>query len=321
MGYPTSPYERPESLNSNSNTKQSQTKAERRAEHNATERARRENLNVKFQQLAFTLPNLQNDSRPSKGTIIDRTLDFVKGAIIKEERMQYRINELEKFSRYLLSELDKKNNSSTPVATKEEEIVEDLLHTSPPPPITHTITNSPPSSVVSDDTTATTTEELMKAEFASSIKKLTSNTRQKENGITKRRPVSRTSVSMIPKLDYPTTTINNTNWPIANTKTTPSLTTKKSTHFHPQRVVMLDQQQQLIKESPSMQFQQTFHQPILFQQTNNKFMNGDPEQQQLQDNFMLDHHQQFNTNNTTFMLNTNSFNNNNQIMEQLQHRR
>lgn len=53
-----------------------QTKAERRAEHNAIERARRENLNTKFQQLAHSLPNLQNDRRPSKGTIIERTLDF-----------------------------------------------------------------------------------------------------------------------------------------------------------------------------------------------------------------------------------------------------
>ena len=53
-----------------------QTKAERRAEHNANERARRENLNTKVQQLAHSLPNLQNDRRPSKGTIIERTLDF-----------------------------------------------------------------------------------------------------------------------------------------------------------------------------------------------------------------------------------------------------
>lgn len=53
-----------------------QTKAARRAEHNAIERARREHLNTKFQQLAHSLPNLQNDRRPSKGTIIERTLEF-----------------------------------------------------------------------------------------------------------------------------------------------------------------------------------------------------------------------------------------------------
>ncbi|KAI8091103.1 uncharacterized protein B0P05DRAFT_528808 [Gilbertella persicaria] len=88
--------------------KQLQTKAERRAEHNAIERARRESLNVKFQQLAFALPNLQNDTRPSKSTIIDRTLDFVKTSIQKEERYQRRIKELEKFNSYLLSESDKR---------------------------------------------------------------------------------------------------------------------------------------------------------------------------------------------------------------------
>ncbi|KAI8330550.1 hypothetical protein BD560DRAFT_416264 [Blakeslea trispora] len=94
--------------NASSNPKQLQTKAERRAEHNAIERARRESLNVKFQQLAFALPNLQNDTRPSKSTIIDRTLDFVKNAIQKEERYQRRIKELEKFNSYLLSESDKR---------------------------------------------------------------------------------------------------------------------------------------------------------------------------------------------------------------------
>lgn len=51
-------------------------KAQKRAEHNAIERARRECLNTKFQQLAHSLPNLHNDKRPSKGTIIERTLEY-----------------------------------------------------------------------------------------------------------------------------------------------------------------------------------------------------------------------------------------------------
>lgn len=58
-------------------------KAQKRAEHNAIERARRESLNTKFQQLAHSLPNLQNDRRPSKGTIIERTLEYGKKKIIK----------------------------------------------------------------------------------------------------------------------------------------------------------------------------------------------------------------------------------------------
>lgn len=60
------------------NIKRAPSKAERRAEHNAIERARRESLNTKFQQLAHSLPNLQNDRRPSKGTIIERTLEYGK---------------------------------------------------------------------------------------------------------------------------------------------------------------------------------------------------------------------------------------------------
>ncbi|KAI8145765.1 hypothetical protein BJV82DRAFT_666331 [Fennellomyces sp. T-0311] len=74
--------------------KRMQTKAERRAEHNAIERARRENLNTKFQQLAHSLPNLQNDRRPSKGTIIERTLDFVKSTVMKEEKFLSEIRKL-----------------------------------------------------------------------------------------------------------------------------------------------------------------------------------------------------------------------------------
>ncbi|KAF7726821.1 hypothetical protein EC973_008422 [Apophysomyces ossiformis] len=80
---------------SSPNNKKAQSKAERRAEHNAIERARRESLNTKFQQLAHSLPNLQNDRRPSKGTIIERTLEFVKQTIQKEEQFRTRISKLQ----------------------------------------------------------------------------------------------------------------------------------------------------------------------------------------------------------------------------------
>ncbi|KAI9244369.1 hypothetical protein BDA99DRAFT_309910 [Phascolomyces articulosus] len=74
--------------------KKVQSKAERRAEHNAIERARRESLNSKFQQLAHALPNLQNDRRPSKGTIIERTLEYVRSTLLKEERYKHQIHHL-----------------------------------------------------------------------------------------------------------------------------------------------------------------------------------------------------------------------------------
>jgi hypothetical protein len=96
----------------------SQSRADRRAEHNALERARRESLNSKFQKLALSLPNLSSDSRPSKNTIIERTLDFVQEAQLKEERMRNQIEELERVNRYLLSQLDNKDATSQNVTRR-----------------------------------------------------------------------------------------------------------------------------------------------------------------------------------------------------------
>lgn len=289
LGYPSSPYERPDS---STTSKQLQTKAERRAEHNATERARRESLNVKFQQLAFTLPNLQNDSRPSKGTIIDRTLDFVKGALIKEERLQYRINELEKFSRYLLSELDKKNNIKEQAPVVTDEVPQHQ------PTVTLPAENvSSPHSVHSEESFA----EEIKSDYQPSPP----TTTKKENGITNRRPVSRTSVPMIPKLDYtmaptPTTTTATTNWPI----TAP--TSKPSNYHHLlEQQLLIDQQQQLlIKEQPPMPmtntvFQHSFN-PTTTPTTNLRFGQqmkySEPEQQFINPDT---HHYLFNSHNNT----------------------
>ncbi|KAI8342723.1 hypothetical protein BC941DRAFT_330579, partial [Chlamydoabsidia padenii] len=80
-------------------------KADKRAEHNAIERARREGLNSRFQQLANLLPNLPQNTRPSKGTIIERTLEFVKEAIKKEDRYRHEIKDLRHTNRQLLKQL------------------------------------------------------------------------------------------------------------------------------------------------------------------------------------------------------------------------
>ncbi|KNC99639.1 uncharacterized protein SPPG_05022 [Spizellomyces punctatus DAOM BR117] len=52
--------------------------AEKRAYHNATERARRENLNSRFQELAQSLPSLANVRKPSKSVIVNHSLSFVQ---------------------------------------------------------------------------------------------------------------------------------------------------------------------------------------------------------------------------------------------------
>ncbi|GAB5593272.1 hypothetical protein Unana1_08172 [Umbelopsis nana] len=90
------------------------SKADRRAEHNAIERARRESLNTKFQELAHSLPNLQNDRRPSKGTIIERTLDFVKRTIVQEERYRTEIERLRDQNKQLRARLGSMSAESSP---------------------------------------------------------------------------------------------------------------------------------------------------------------------------------------------------------------
>ncbi|KAF7329790.1 Macrophage erythroblast attacher isoform 1 [Mycena kentingensis (nom. inval.)] len=54
--------------------------AERRASHNAVERARRETLNARFLDLAALLPNLRHLRRPSKSAIVSSSLAHVRAA-------------------------------------------------------------------------------------------------------------------------------------------------------------------------------------------------------------------------------------------------
>ncbi|KAG0185028.1 hypothetical protein DFQ28_010080 [Apophysomyces sp. BC1034] len=82
------------------------SKEERRAEHNALERARRVSLNGKFRQLAEALPNLQNHRRPSKGQIVEKALDWVKQSVSKEDRYQYQIIQLQRENKRLLVQLN-----------------------------------------------------------------------------------------------------------------------------------------------------------------------------------------------------------------------
>ncbi|KAI8065026.1 hypothetical protein BDF21DRAFT_427635 [Thamnidium elegans] len=282
--YPGSPYERSESvIPCATNTgKQIQSKAERRAEHNAIERARRESLNSKFQQLAFALPNLQNDTRPSKSTIIDRTLDFVSGAVLKEERMNYRIKELEKFTRYLLSELDKKSASVTTIA-------DDIHHSPLNIPAMIPSASSPPSSPPAME--ESNHEDLV---IHRSIRERKSPPVFKKE-ITNRRPVSRSSVAMIPKLEYKTT-----NWPISNQQQQQQQ--QQQQNIIQQQQLLLDHQ--MIKDNHSLNFQPQFrqNQAAMFQKfqdhsiTEDNFMMNEQQQQQQQydPNYMLN-------NSTAFM--------------------
>ncbi|KAJ2210477.1 hypothetical protein EV179_006222 [Coemansia sp. RSA 487] len=52
--------------------------AQRRATHNAIERARRESLNGQFQDLASAVPSLTQVRRPSKATIVEKSLEHIR---------------------------------------------------------------------------------------------------------------------------------------------------------------------------------------------------------------------------------------------------
>ncbi|GAA5852777.1 hypothetical protein JCM5353_001403 [Sporobolomyces roseus] len=68
--------------------------ADKRATHNAVERARRESLNGRFTVLAESLPTMKNIKRPSKAMIVNKALDFVYDAQVRERTLVQENNEL-----------------------------------------------------------------------------------------------------------------------------------------------------------------------------------------------------------------------------------
>ncbi|KAI8058478.1 hypothetical protein BDF22DRAFT_42529 [Syncephalis plumigaleata] len=61
----------------NSMAKRNANNAQKRANHNAIERARRECLNSKFQELAHSIPSLSQVRRPSKSVIVQKSLEYI----------------------------------------------------------------------------------------------------------------------------------------------------------------------------------------------------------------------------------------------------
>ncbi|CAO3601449.1 unnamed protein product [Absidia cylindrospora] len=86
-------------------TKKTLSKAERRNEYNAIERARRESLNNKFQQLAQALPSMMNYRRPSKSQIVGEALGWVKRSLLQEEKYQYQVMQWQNENKRLLAQL------------------------------------------------------------------------------------------------------------------------------------------------------------------------------------------------------------------------
>ncbi|MBW0485222.1 hypothetical protein O181_024937 [Austropuccinia psidii MF-1] len=63
------------------------TTAERRATHNAIERARRESLNGRFLELARVLPTMHNVKRPSKSVIVNKSLEWICESKVREMQL------------------------------------------------------------------------------------------------------------------------------------------------------------------------------------------------------------------------------------------
>ncbi|KAI9486377.1 MAG: hypothetical protein EXX96DRAFT_646199 [Benjaminiella poitrasii] len=129
------------------------TKAERRAEHNAIERARRENLNTKFQSLAQALPNLINYRRPSKSQIVEKALDWVKQSIAREERYRYQILQLQRENKRLLAQLMHQQQEN---GSARQPMPANPMPTICSPPVSIMNTSSAPISMYNHYTTTTT---------------------------------------------------------------------------------------------------------------------------------------------------------------------
>ncbi|KAH9928108.1 uncharacterized protein B0H18DRAFT_1084582 [Fomitopsis serialis] len=67
--------------------------AERRATHNAVERARRETLNSRFLDLAALLPNLSQIRRPSKSSIVNSSIAHLRLIKLEADALRRELNE------------------------------------------------------------------------------------------------------------------------------------------------------------------------------------------------------------------------------------
>ncbi|CAG8485858.1 13663_t:CDS:2 [Ambispora gerdemannii] len=101
-----SPYLLAPSLVANASKKNTNS-AERRANHNAVERARRECLNSKFQDLAHALPSLAQVRRPSKSIIVQKSLEFIILAQQKDELHEKDLREMRSENDSLREEIDR----------------------------------------------------------------------------------------------------------------------------------------------------------------------------------------------------------------------
>lgn len=79
---------------------------DKRASHNATERARRDSLNARFDVLASRIPAISEVRRPSKALIVNRSLQFVDDSLARERMYRTLLSDLHDRTRFLTDQLN-----------------------------------------------------------------------------------------------------------------------------------------------------------------------------------------------------------------------
>ncbi|KAJ3106140.1 hypothetical protein HDU97_006957 [Phlyctochytrium planicorne] len=102
--------------------------AEKRATHNAIERARRESLNIRFQELAQAIPSLANSRKPSKSVIVSKTLDHLVEMTARLDAKDKALRTVRDRNRELLDEVNRlRDILGLPLESDENLVDEDIL--------------------------------------------------------------------------------------------------------------------------------------------------------------------------------------------------
>ncbi|KAJ3191828.1 hypothetical protein HK101_007353 [Irineochytrium annulatum] len=103
--------------------------AEKRASHNAIERARRESLNIRFQELAQGIPSLNSVRKPSKAVIVSRAIDHVAESNARIEVKTRALAAIRDRNRELLMEVNRlRDILGLPLESEEILVDEDMVH-------------------------------------------------------------------------------------------------------------------------------------------------------------------------------------------------
>jgi hypothetical protein len=131
--------------------KRNATNAQKRANHNAIERARRECLNSKFQELAQSIPALAQVRRPSKSVIVQKSLEYIHKSKLRAEARDRELRTIKNENMSLREEVDRLRRTLGLSPLPERPPTQ-----SPEPDDTLDAPDTPSTSSTSKETTSTT---------------------------------------------------------------------------------------------------------------------------------------------------------------------